>query len=302
MKRINVAYFYRMATKLIPLKKIEAGKQVFEFFGELYAAEEELRTFLNNTLIPPMTCRQTGVTLLELIQKMMGNMMPPAPDASNPQEPVWPVVQWNDPPEMMEALAQFEVTLQSDFGIRDTFVVSAKGAYSTTLLAEQGETLVSEAAHGLVTSMRQDLHDAGRCMAFELPTAAAFHLFRAAEAMVCSYCEFVRRKAFTQPEKKNGLGGYANLLKQKSLAVDERIYTAIEQLAGLHRNPTMHPEMHLSIAEIHATVGMAVSVIETIAIDWVRRRDNPSVTLEQLLPDDRKVMELTDGSDGSQPS
>jgi hypothetical protein len=262
-----------------------------ETFGELYGAQEELAYFLSNPIMPPITSRVPGQQLFDLVAKLTGNLFADPPT----DPPALREVQWNEAQELSEALKNFEISLQSDFAVRDTFICSPKAAYSTTLLAEQGETLVSEGANDLVKSMKQDLHDAGRCMAFELPTAAAFHFFRAVEAMVCAYGEFVRDRAFTQHEKKRGLGGYANSLKEKSLHVDLRITTAIEQLALLHRNPTMHPEIHISNTEVRATVGIVVSVIETIAIDWVRRRDTPDTPLTDLLPDDSKVFELTDG-------
>jgi hypothetical protein len=94
------------------------------------------------------------------------------------------------------------------------------------------------------------------------------------------------KKSFTEKEIKGGLGSYANLLKQTDLKVDKRITNAIEQIASLHRNPTMHPEMHISNTEILATLGMVVSVIETISIDWNRRKTTPNVPLMDILPDD----------------
>lgn len=291
MQRINSSYFYKFATKLLPLRAVVQGKTVLDFYGELYGAQEELTFFLGNPLMPPISSAAPGQRLLELITKLTGNIFVDP----NADPPVFREIQWNDAKELTEALQNFEISMQSDFGVRDTFVCSPKAAYSTTLLAEHGETLVSTGAHELVPSMKQDLHDAGRCMAFELPTAAAFHLFRAVEAMVRSYGEFVRQKPFTQSEKKKGLGGVANVLKDKKLDVDVRITHAIEQLALLHRNPTMHPEIHISKTEIMVTVGIVVSVIETVAIDWVRRRDTPETPLTELLPDDSKVFQLTDG-------
>lgn len=117
--------------------------------------------------------------------------------------------------------------------------------------------------------------------------------------MTKSYGELVRGKSFTESEKKRGLGGYANLLKEKTLKVDFRITNSIEQIAGLHRNPTMHPEMMISQTEIMAALGMVVSVIETLALDWNRRLTSPNVELTDILPDDSKVLELLeDGDDG----
>ena len=291
MQRINTSYFYRLATKLIPLRNLSAGKTVLDAWGELYGAQEELNIFLSNTIMPALTCRSTGDQLFELLTKMTTPMFVETDTDPNALREI----QWAELQELIEALQRFEISLQSDFAVRDTFIVSPKAAYSTTLLAENGDTLVSLSAHELVPNMKKDLRDAGRCMAFELPTAAAFHLFRAVEAMVVAYGEFVRQKPFTQPEKKKGLGGIANILKEKSLNIDERVTQAVFQLSQLHRNPTMHPEIHISTTEINATLGLVVSVIETVALDWRRRRDTPGIPLIDLLPDDSKVFELTVG-------
>ncbi len=290
MDRINTSYFYRLATKLMPLRAVASGATVMSVYGELYGAQEELSYFISNPIMPPLSSEASCRQLLNLLQRLTVNLFSdPATEPPSLRE-----IQWNEAQELSEALQKFEISLQSDFAVRDTFIVSPKAAYSTTLLAESGEVLVSEAARNLLKSMEKDLHDAGRCMAFDLPTAAAFHLFRAAEAMVCSYGEFVRGKPFSFSEKKRGLGGFANLLKEKKLDIDQRITNAIEQLALLHRNPTMHPEIHISTTEIRATLGMAVSVIETVALDWKRRMDTPGTPLVDLLPDDSKILELTE--------
>ncbi len=94
-----------------------------------------------------------------------------------------------------------------------------------------------------------------------------------------------------------GLGGYSNFLKEKTLAVDQRITNTIDQIASLHRNPTMHPEMHLSNTEIMATLGMIVSAMETITLDWNRRINTPQIPLIDLLPDDSKVQNLLEDGD-----
>lgn len=286
MQRINTAYFYKLAQKLVPLRNLTANTKLhFENYMLLRTAEDELRYFLGNPVIPPVTSYGTGNALLAALAKLTNETY----DDSR-------VIDWGEPAEIIEGLNHFEISLQSDFGIRDTFIVSPKAAYSTTLLAENGQTLVSDEARRLVPSMEKDLHEAGRCMAFELPTAAAFHLFRAIEAMVGEYGAFVRGKPFTQSERKKGLGGMTNLLKEKSLNVDSRITTTIEQVALLHRNPTMHPEMHISNTEIRVTLGIVVSVIETVAIDWERRKTTPNVPLTDLLPNDSAVFALTEGS------
>jgi hypothetical protein len=287
MQRINTAYFYRLAQKLVPLRNIAVGQRLyFDNYQILHNAEIDLRGFLTNSLVPPMTCYSTAKNLFDIVLAITQE------DFVEGRE-----ISWEEPTTITEALNHFEISLQSDFGIRDTFILSPKGAYSTTLLAESGDKVVSESAHALVPSMKRDLHDGCRCLAFELPTAAAFHLFRALEALISLYGEFIRGKAFTDREKRMGLGGYSNFLKEKTLGVDQRITTTIDQIASLHRNPTMHPEMHLSNTEIMATLGMIVSAIETITLDWNRRITTPQTPLIDLLPDDSKVQDLLEDGD-----
>jgi hypothetical protein len=101
------------------------------------------------------------------------------------------------------------------------------------------------------------------------------------------------------------MGGYANCLKQKDLGVDERIYTALEQLVRLHRNPSIHPDQHISSAEVIGTIGMVVSVIEVMALDMDRRKNTPNVSLAEFLPDDSsseiEVLEVFDNRKESKP-
>ena len=161
MQRINTAYFYGLAQKLVPLRNVKVGEKLyFDNYVILHSAEEELRGFLTNTLVPPLTCFTTAKDLYDNIQVITLEAY-----EENRE------IKLGEPTNLTRALDHFEISLKSDFGTRDTFIVSAKAAYSTTLLAERGETVASEAAHALVSSMKQDLHDGCRCLAFELPTA-----------------------------------------------------------------------------------------------------------------------------------
>ena len=60
--------------------------------------------------------------------------------------------------------------------------------------------------------------------------------------------------------------------------------------------------MHISNTEIIATLGIVVSVIETIAIDWNRREVTPEVPLSEVLPDDSKVIALLEDGNENKPN
>jgi hypothetical protein len=286
MQRINTAYFYRLAQKLIPLKSLKVGSTILDEYGVLYGAEEELRTFLSSSLIAPSTSYASCREIFDFINRLTSDF--------NREDPA---ISWFEAQQLSEYVNKFEIALQADFGVRDTFIVSVKRAYSTTLLVESGQSMVSAMSFTRFPGLHKDLHDAGRCVGFELPTAAAFHLFRAVEAAVHDYGVFVRKKSFSDGEKRGGLGSYANCLKEKTLAVDLRITGAIEHIASLYRNPTMHPEMHLSNEEVIGTLNIAISVIDLVALDWQRREDTPQKPLSEVLPDDTKIELLTDGAE-----
>jgi hypothetical protein len=180
------------------------------------------------------------------------------------------------------ALNRFETLLEGEYRIKIVFALSKKGLYALNQLAYNGEELVEPYVLELVPEMKQDLKDAGRCVAFEVPTAAAFHLFRATEATAKAYILAVRGTPVTAKEKNKGLGGYKAILE--SLKVDDRILNALEQLVKLHRNPTIHPDVHVTNEEVRATLGMVESVISVMALDMRRRKETPTIPLDALLP------------------
>jgi len=283
MKRINTAYFYRLAQKLIPLKSIAVGVSILDQYGALYGAEEELRTFMNNELVTPNTSSASCWEIYNSVSNLTSNFTREDP-----------IITWLEAEQLKESVNKFEIALKADFGVRDTFIVSRKRAYSTTLLVENGENMLSDMAFARFPGLHKDMHDAGRCVGFELPTAAAFHLFRAVESAVHQYGVFIRKKPFEEREKRGGIGSYANLLKERVLAVDPRIIGVVEHIASLYRNPTMHPEMHISNEEIIGTLNIAVSVIDLVALDWKRREDTPQQSLSELLPDDTQIDALAE--------
>lgn len=287
MQRINVQYFYLLASKLLPIRTLEAGDKILNVFSVMYDAERELLSFVSNPFLPPATSYQAATDLHSALSVLTVKPFTDEPDAFEV------TLNQADVANLQHLLQCFEIVLQAEFSRRDIFAVSKKGLYSTTDLIESGEGMVSLSARERMPELILDLHAAGRCVAFELPTAAAFHLYRAAEAATKVYILAVRGTPVSDTERKRGLGGYANCLKQRDLNVDERIYTSLEQLVRLHRNPGIHPDQHISSAEVIGTIGMVVSVIEVMALDMERREKTPEIPLSKVLPDDSKI-ELPD--------
>jgi hypothetical protein len=270
MQRINVQYFYRLATILRPLSQVSEGP-LMDSFGVLYAAESELQSFLWNTIIPPETSFATGYELYTTVKELT--------DQIGQADATLSVVDVN---KINAELTRFETVLQADFARRDMFAVSKKGIFSTTDLVENAEAMLPKAIQEKIPEAVKDMHSAGRCIAFELATAAGFHIFRAVEAVGREYVTIVRGAPPTDKEKNLGLGGYKKILEDHG--ADPRVINALDQLRKLHRNPTMHPEITLTTDEVISTLGLAQSVIQAMVADMEKFRPNPEPAIAQTLP------------------
>jgi len=103
-----------------------------------------------------------------------------------------------------------------------------------------------------------DIREAGKSLAFELPTAAGFHLFRATESVLRKY--YVHETGSTAPPKVRNIGVYLNALKIANKG-DPKVRAALKQMTDLHRNPLIHPETILTLDEAIAIFGIARSAI-----------------------------------------
>jgi hypothetical protein len=83
---------------------------------------------------------------------------------------------------------EFQVVFLSEVAQANIYYASPKRAYDSTALIDYGETLLSqETIQGLRLSREKvvaDVRAAARCLAFNLPTAMGFHIYRAIEAIL----------------------------------------------------------------------------------------------------------------------
>lgn len=270
MQLVNFHYFYGVSKNLQELNHLAAEQPIISNWSALYNAEMAIRGFLENDVVPAEASRESGTALMDLLDSLTSNTSRPEPLSTY------------EVARIGNLLRTFENVLEGEYRIKIIFALSKKGLYSLSQLAYRGEEMVPASVHSLMPDIARDLRDAGRCVAFEVPTAAAFHLFRATEAAAKSYILAVRGVPVTDKEKNLGLGGYKKIIE--GLGVDARITSALEQLVKLHRNPTIHPEYHVSNDEVLATLGMVESVIRVLAIDMQRRIDTPDIPLSVFIP------------------
>jgi hypothetical protein len=85
-------------------------------------------------------------------------------------------------------LTEFETILSAELQKHLIYLVSQVSGFSMPLLVSSAEVNLPEDALAVISDVtKKDFREAGRSIAFELPTAAGFHAMRAAEGTLREY-------------------------------------------------------------------------------------------------------------------
>jgi hypothetical protein len=173
--------------------------------------------------------------------------------------------------KLHRSLTQFETVLAVDLRRTNAYIVTKKGIYNTTDLIEHAEAHLPIDITKYVDGASEELQSAGKCLAFELPTACAFHLLRAAESVMRAYYETLKGEAL-----KERLPTWdAYIKKLTDVGADERILLVLSQVREKHRNPVMHPEEVLNLIEAQVLFGIIMTAITAMVMAIEDANDIP---------------------------
>src|SRR5574340_875955 len=139
------------------------------------------------------------------------------------------------------------------------FLIIKQRGYDTMDLIFRGHLLFPPELSQKVPEAVEDVKQATKCIAFELPTAAGFHLHRANESVLHRYYDAVSKGA-ARPDGRN-IGDYLRAMREKNVGSD-MVLSTLDTLKNLHRNPLIHPEHTLDtvddaialLGSVHAAV------------------------------------------------
>lgn len=145
----------------------------------------------------------------------------------------------------LEALAESVQQLQTVFQFEaprfPIFVAARRGMYNSNDLIDHAEEhLTDETMAATPEQCRIDIRAAGRCLAFDMETASAFHMLRAIESMIKAYYHRLTGKTFPEAKIPRNWGKYIDALRDEG-ALDS-ILAQLEIIKTVQRNPILHPE------------------------------------------------------------
>jgi hypothetical protein len=241
MIQVDGFYLYSSGYNIHPLSEMKAADDYQQWVFPLYVALEAVETILNRSIFQIRTSKLAGQKLFGAINGLLGDTSRTEPISTHESYLI------------TSSLTEFEHVLAAELTQMNLWLVVKKRGYDTTDLIEQGWVLFPQDLLQKVPEALTDVASATRCIAFNLPTAAGFHLHRVNESVLHRYYDAVM-EGIPRPEGRN-MGDYLAKMRENGKG-DEKTLSTLKDLKDLHRNPIIHPEDSLeNIDEAIALLG-----------------------------------------------
>ncbi len=246
MKKINVYYFYSLAREMNRFHRLPPDTEWLDVVIGATMLKRQLTPLVEKSEpVAIHTCLPEAQSLLAGLEGLIESKVAIIP------------IQLAD---VQNAAYKFETTLETELRDLETYFVLPIGIYSTTALLTKAEEMFGENKELLPAITVKQIQEAGKCLAFSLGSAAAFHLFAALESVLRVYYDVLSNGA--RPPANPSMGAYIGELSELP-KVNNKLLAALRQVKDLHRNPTIHFETLLSSGEALTLVGMIHSAIAT---------------------------------------
>lgn len=142
------------------------------------------------------------------------------------------------------------------------YIVSDKRLDINKLLSDVSALFAPKVYGSLSDIAQYDFKEAGRCVAFQLPTAAAFHLLRGTEEVLRSFYLFtVKRNRISQLL----WGPIITELRKRKTPPPAPLLDNLDNIRRSFRNPTQHPEKIYDIQEAQDLFALCIDVVNRMA-------------------------------------
>ena len=229
MQPISIPYAYNVGKLVQQMNQLKPNNKLGVTRWQLASAQNAIYQLLHQSVYRPVlvTCRNAGETFLVAVKALVDD-----PDDERILDfmAIW---------QVQNALQQFETVFSAEMDVGAVFLVTPKRGYNIRDLVDHGEVIFPIELLTKVPEAIKDIQSAARCIAFELPTAAAFHMHRANEAVMLKYWDAITNGA-ARPKNRN-IGIFLEKL-DKLKKGDAKVKAALRDLKDLHRNPVLHPE------------------------------------------------------------
>lgn len=249
MIRMNLPWFLQVVDAIDALSNIKSGAPVMESLWPIFNAKGQLEALFDQSIYRPhlRISRDKANVLHQTLNGFGGTKEEMERELTEYE--VWSVLQQRD---------DFKLVFMSELSTLPAFLVLPKEGYDVSLLVGSGTSLFPSSMLAKAPETYNDAMEAGKALAFELGTSCGFHVFRVTESILKRYWDEV--SAGESRPKLETIGSYASELEKGKFG-EAKVWESLRQMAKLHRNPLIHPEVILTVEEAIGIIGIARSVI-----------------------------------------
>lgn len=248
MKQTNLSIFYKFGVALRDADDLSVGATSQQTFAALLTPHAWIGQFLKETeTVPLHDSRAKAQELLDLMTTLMSEERFESGEPLNQEERATLFFLKED---FEEAFARESLKIK-------VFAVTPKGIYDVPALIEGAENKFPKNLLAVMPEQTiQDLREAGRCLAFEVPTACAFHICRATEALMIAYYEALTGQVWPYPRRD--WHSY-----NTQLAAQGAPSTITNRLGEIRqdRNAYAHPEITVPLDEASVVYELCTGVM-----------------------------------------
>ena len=169
-------------------------------------------------------------------------------------------------------MKDLEKTLIAEARGNVAFIVTDKRIDVNKLLHKIPSLMAPDAFDSLPDIAKYDFIEAGKCIAFELPTAAAFHLLRGTEAVLRHfYCSIVKRGRV-----EILWGPMVEHLRKRKTPPPRPLVDNLDNIRRSFRNPTQHPEKIYDIQEVQDLFGLCTDAVNRMCAVMIKTASKKS--------------------------
>ena len=171
--------------------------------------------------------------------------------------------------EVTKILEQIDATLDAELQLRSAFIVTQKRFQLDHLLSTPQSLFGHIVFENLPDICQFDFKEAGRCIAFGLPTSAAFHIMRGTEGVLRHYyCSIVKRERV----KRFLWYDMVDHLRKRRDAPPKPLMDNLDNIRVNFRNPTQHPDARYDMDEAQDLLSISIDVVNRMIKDLAARK------------------------------
>jgi hypothetical protein len=266
LKRVNLLEYFELAELLAQAKRATSldSSKGGSLYGALWNLPAKLRDFLqqDNGF---STSKHAASDLANTIENWIStNIWPDGKFSAEHFEKDFSNWEYGGIPKKIES---FRSVFEAESHDVDVYSVGQIAIYKTQALVANGSHVIaSEYREEMSAEALKEFDDAGRCLAFDLPTACGFHALRGTELVMDEYL-----RSFGVTKKMKSWNDYILAFQKLRESTDanqkpsEKVSAMLDRMRSLDRNPLMHPrEMLDGVGANHVFSLAAITVVEMI--------------------------------------